>query len=880
MNDSWRLSKAVLKRELSGYFSSPSGYVFITLFVFLSAIAAFWQEAFFANNLANLGQLNNFFPYLLIFLIPAITMTMWAEEKRNGTDELLLTLPATDFEIVVGKYLAALAIYTVALLFSLSHVFVLLWLGSPDLGLLFSTYFGYWLMGAALLALGMVASLLTDNLTVAFILGAVLCAVPVFINDAGVILSGGLGRLAEGLSFREQFRDPANGVISLSSLLYFVGFTAAMLYLNVALLGRRHWPTGKDAVRLGRHYALRGVALVVAVGALTIFADRIGGRVDLTAEQIHSLSDDTVELLENLDTEKPVFIQAFLSPEVPRSYVQTRTNIMNLLREFDSEGGDRVHSRIVMTEKYTPEAREAQERYNISAKDLPIWEQTAGGTNAIFMGIAFSAGAEEFVIPFFDAGLPVEYELMRSVRVVARTEKKRVGILDTKAKLFGGFDFQARRQSPDWSIVAELRKQYEVVTVPPGSEYPTDLDALLVTLPNTLQQAEVDRLTEYAKEGNPLLVAVDPLPAFNIELSPQQQPQNPFNRGAPPPPLPADLTPLMDVLGVEWDHNQVAWDRYNPHPQYRTLPPEILFIGSGSGPDDAFNPDDEITSGMQELVALYGGVLKPKEGADVDFVPLLSTGPDSNTALWMRLVQRSLFGVQISTNLRHRPNNERYVLAARTRGKSGDTPVNAVVVADVDMMGEQFFQLRRQGMGVLSFDNVTFLLNAVDYLVGDDSFIALRKRRRKHRTLEAMESRTKVYEDQRLADTQEAEASAEKQLEEAQARLDSAVEELRNRTDLDQQTKRIMIANQQKAENRRLQVARANIEDEKQRLIENARADMESSTRTIQNTIKVLAVALSPVPAFALFVWVSLRRLRRETIGVSADRLLTEDRAP
>ena len=189
-------------------------------------------------------------------------------------------------------------------------------------------------------------------------------------------------------------------------------------------------------------------------------------------------------------------------------------------------------------------------------------------------------------------------------------------------------------------------------------------------------------------------------------------------------------------------------------------------------------------------------------------------------------------------------------------------------------MGEQFFELRRRGMENLNFDNVTFLLNAVDQLAGDPSFIALRKRRPRHRTLEAVEARTRTYEAQRLQETRQAEATADQRLKEAQARLDRAVREIEQRTDLDEQTKQIMIANVQSVENRRLTVARTTIEDEKQRQIENSRADMENSIRGIQNTIKLMAVALPPIPAFLVFLFVSIRRLRRERIGAPADRLV------
>jgi ABC-2 type transport system permease protein len=854
MGSGGRVVAAIVRRELAGYFSTPTGYVFISLFVFLSAVAAFWQDRFFANNLANLDQLNRLFPYLLVFFIPAIAMSLWADERRQGTEELLLTLPASDIQIVLGKYFAGVGIYTVSLLFSMSHVVVLRWLGKPDPGLMLATYAGYWLAGAALLGVAMLASMVTDNLTVAFILGGLFCAVLVFLDQVGAFGTGSIERIAQRLSVGAQLRDLLGGAVTLNALVYFIGIAAGALYLNTALLARRRWPTGPGDPRFGRHYSIRTLSILAVVGSVTILASQSRTRWDATSEKLHSLAPETVALLRSLD--QPVFIHAYFSPEVPRSYVEARNGLVSMLREFEAASHGSVIARVIETVKYSPAARAAEETYNIRANRLPPTEESAGAVNEIFLGLAFTRGSEEFVIPFFDRGLPAEYELVRSIRVVSRTKRKKVGILNAPVQLFGGLDFQTKRQSQEWSIVAELRKQFEVAQVATDADYPADLDVLIAAQPSGLTQPQADRLTQYVRSGRPVLLMLDPMPAFDIQLAPVPDPG-----GAPK----ADLRALLEAAGVQWQTSRVAWDNYNPHPQFKSLPKEFVFVGKG------FNPKELVSAGLQEVVLLYPGTLKAR--SDADAVPLLQTGDESGTVRFEDLVQRSMFGGMVmNPEPRRAKSEEPETVAMRVKGKA-----NAIVIADVDLMGEQFFELRRRGIENLNFDNVTFLLNAVDQLANDTSFIALRKRRPRHRTLEAVEARTRAYEQQRLQEMRQAEATADGKLKEAQARLDKAVKEIEQRADLDDQAKQVLISNVQAVEQRRFQVARTTIEDEKQRQIDVSRAEMENAIRGIQNTIKLMAVALPPIPAVILFLFVSMRRLARERIGVSSDRLVGEE---
>jgi ABC-2 type transport system permease protein len=880
MKINWTVIKAIAKRDLRLYFSNPTGYVFITLFIFLSAAAAFWRERFFLNNLANLDQLNDVFPFLLLVFVPTITMGVWAEERKQGTDELLLTLPATDLEVVLGKYLSTLGIFTAAVVLSLSHLVVLFWLGNPDLGLMVSNYLGYWLLGAAFISVGMVASLISANVTVAFIVGAALCALFVYVQTILGVFGSGAETLVERLSVFPHFDDFARGVASLSALVYFLSVIGFMLYLNVVLLGRRHWPRNVGGYRMGAHQLVRIVALAVALIAFNTLVGRATARIDLTAERLHTLSKQTRELVSEISADRPVFIQAFISPEVPTEFVQARRNLIGGLKEIAAVGGDKIHLLIHDTEPYSEEAKDAREKFGITAVEVSALEGSRARVEEVFMGVAFTCGAEEDVIPFFDRGLPVEYELMRSVRVVAQTQRKRIGVVTTQANMFGGLDFNTFASKPVWSIVEELEKQYDVVQVTVADSLTEPLDGLLVALPSSLSQEEMNNVEDYIKLGTPTLLLVDPLPIVDIGLSPSEEAGaniNPFMRNRGPQPKPkGGIHAFLQNLGVKWNKAQIVWDAYNPHPDLANIRPEIVFVGRGNQNPESFNDDVAAVAGLQELVFLFPGTVEKAASPEYTFEPIVKGSRTSGTLHYNQVVRRSFLGVGLAqANVPHYPTGTDYALAARIRSAPPDTAgVNIIVITDLDFISEQFFEIRKRGIENLQFDNIPFILNCTDILVGDDSFIALRNRRVKHRTLTTVESRVRRFAEERAVEQQQAEMEAQRALSQAQQRLDQKVSEVARRDDLDEQTKNIMARNLQEVENRRLEATKATIEAERDAKIEHSKEVMESQVRAIQSNIKTAAGLLPPIPVFALGVVIFVKRRRREKEGAAAARRL------
>ncbi len=930
LSNTKRAAYAVMKRNFVGYFSNPTGYVFLCIFVFLTSLAAFWPYEFFNQNLATLDQLNYWFPLIMLVFIPAITMSIWAEEKRQGTDELLLTLPADDFDIVIGKYMAAAAIFTASLLFSQISTFVTLAIlteGQLDIGLIFTSYLGYWFVGLAMIAIGMVASFLTGNLTVGFILGSLFNAPLAFASladsvspskkIAGWIASSGIAR---------PFDDFGRGVISSSSVVYFVLVASVALYACMVLIGRRHWTGGKDGNTMAWHYIARILALVVfTTGAVTLFRNWDVVRHDLTEGKVSSLAPATKKLIRELDSDRPIVIDAFISTDIPEIYARTRYELVNLLKEFRSEAAKRNRTIEVNLyddiELFSDDAALAAERFGIEPVTRIVREKGAPQQKQLILGAAFKSGLEKVTVPIFEYGIPVEYELVRSINTVASGKRKRIGVVATDARLTGGTVMQgmSMQQINRHLLIDEMSKQYEVEEVDLNSPItPGTYDALFAVQPSSLSPPQFDRLVEATRAGVPIAIFEDPAPVGTNHITPtgmpKQSPGGMFGGGGPMPK--GDIRALWDLLQLDVPGQpglqgmftpDLVWQQHNPYPTLDDSANELwVFIDEdapGIEEGQALGAGSVITAGMKEVLSIVPGAVRARTDATVNHVPLLTTGELSGFIPGSKMreimtgqttVARESTGYSPFTPIAMQiegdappanPANAPEGAPATTPGK-----IKAVYVADADLMLPEFSMIRADPNTItearFQFQNVTFVLNCIDWLTDETDFIEVRKHEPIFASLRMIDS---VKEEARTAvrdRSQEFQEQYDQTIREAQESMDRQLQKLREEVEKLQkesadgrvpraelQAKLQRFQTLQELEQRKLDVKRTKTERDRELRIREIERKAADEVTTIQNKVKAAAVALPCIPPLIVGVIVFASRRLRERENISKSRL-------
>ena len=375
----------IARKEFRGFFTTPAAYLFLGAFAAATLFIFFWVETFFARNIADLRPLFEWLPLLLIFLVAALTMRSWSEERRAGTLETLLTAPVRPLHLVLGKFLAALGLVALALALTLPLAVTVAALGPLDWGPVIGGYVATLFLAAAYVAIGLYMSSRTDNPIVALILTTLAAGIFYLVGaDTLTNLFGHrLGGLLTLLGTGTRFESITRGVLDLRDLYYYISIVGVFLTLNLLGLERLRWAGNPTA----RHHQLWALAAGLAIAnfvAANLWLAPVGwARADITEEQRYSLSEATHTELARAS--EPLLIRGYFSAKTHPLLAPLVPRIQDLLREYAVVGGDRVHVEFVDPHLDRELEEEAASRYGIK----PVPFQTASRYQAAVVNSYF-----------------------------------------------------------------------------------------------------------------------------------------------------------------------------------------------------------------------------------------------------------------------------------------------------------------------------------------------------------------------------------------------------------------------------------------------------------------------------------------------------------
>ena len=422
----------IARKELTLFFASPVGYLFLLAFLAVTLFVFFWGEAFFARNVADVRPMFEWMPVLLAFLCAALTMRMWSDERRVGTLEFVTTVPVSSWDFVIGKFLACWALLGIALLLTLPLPVSVSLIAELDWGPVFAGYLAALLLGGAYLSIGLFVSARTDSQIVSLIVASFACGCFYLLGSPVLtdLVAGGWADLLRSVGSGSRFESITRGVLDFRDLYFYGSLLVAFLALNVYALEVQRWARDGNRQRHGRWRV--GTALLV--GNLLLANVWLAGltnlRVDVTEGRIYSISDATRGYLRQL--KEPLLIRGYFSAKTHPLLAPLVPRMKDLLNEFEVAGDGRVRVEIVDPVADPELEDEANTKYGIR----PVPFQTADRYQASlvnsYFDVLLSYGDEYEVLDFRDlievkvvgeAQLDVqlrnpEYDLTRSIKKI------------------------------------------------------------------------------------------------------------------------------------------------------------------------------------------------------------------------------------------------------------------------------------------------------------------------------------------------------------------------------------------------------------------------------------------------------------------------------
>jgi ABC-2 type transport system permease protein len=421
----------IARKELSAYFGSPVALIFLGLFLIFTLVAFFWVGGFFTRNIADVRPLFRSMPILLLFLVAALTMRQWSEEQRSGTLEVLLTLPVRRSELVLGKFLAVMALVALALALTLFLPITVTILGDLDWGPVVGGYLAALLLAAAYAAIGLFVSSLTDNQIVSLILTVVVGGL---LYAAGTTLVTGLagdalGQILQAVGTGSRFESIERGVVDLRDLAYYLSLTVLFLTLNVVSLDAKRWSRGPETAGYRGQVWLTVALVVVNLLILNLWLFPLGTlRADLTADNKYSLTPVTRDLVGNL--QEPLLIRAYISERTHPLLAPLAPEIRDMLREYEIASGGQIEVELVDPRDDQELEEEANQIYGIRPTPFRISDVYETSVINSYFDILVRYGDQYVVLGFDDlievestpSGEPdvrlrnLEYDLTRAVK--------------------------------------------------------------------------------------------------------------------------------------------------------------------------------------------------------------------------------------------------------------------------------------------------------------------------------------------------------------------------------------------------------------------------------------------------------------------------------